>query len=439
MARFIIQGGNPLHGSVRVGGAKNASYKLMIASLLGKSESRLLNFSHISDVDVVGHIIEYLGGKVNHAGERAIFIDPQSLNQYVIKPDHGEQGRFSTMFIPVLLHRFGRAEVPAPGGDKIGPRPLERHWEGLKALGAEIKQENGMYIASAKKLKGTRYRFNKNTHTGTETLILAAVLAEGRTILENAAEEPEIDEMISYLNTMGAWIRRRPGRIIEIEGVTELQGAIHKVMADQNEAVSYACAAIATKGDIIVENVTKDHLVAFLDALDKMGAGYEIGEYGIRFYYQAPLKAIDITTEIHPGFKTDWQPLMATVLTQCEGVSILHETIHPDRFQYVDALTQMGAQIELFNPPVTNPDSFYNFEPENNKPEYFHAIKVAGPTPLRGGQFKVKDLRHGATLVTAAMVATGQSVIEDIEHIDRGYESLDERLVSMGADIQRQA
>lgn len=326
MSKFIITGGKPLHGSVKVGGAKNASYKLMIASMMGDDESRLLNFSHISDVELVGNIISYLGGSVNHAGERAIFINPAEISSYHINAEHGAQGRFSTMFIPALLSRFGRAEVPAPGGDQIGKRPLDRHFDGLKALGVQIEYQDSMYVATTDGLVGTTYRFDKNTHTGTETLIMAAVKAKGRTILENAAEEPEIDDLIAFLNKMGAWIRRTSPRTIEIEGVEHLHGAIHKVMPDRNEVVSYACAAIATQGDIIVENARAKHLTAFLKVLEEIGAGQEVDDYGIRFYAKGPLTATEITTQIEPGFMTDWQPLMATVLTQCSGKSVIHES-----------------------------------------------------------------------------------------------------------------
>jgi len=437
MSVFEVTGGNALYGSVRIGGAKNASYKLMIAALLADSESRLLNFSKISDVDLVSHIIKYLGGNVSQAGERALFINPSNLTSFTIDPEHGEQGRFSTMFIPPLLSRFGEARVPAPGGDKIGARPLDRHFDGLRAMGATIEIENGSYVARAKELVGTNYHFSKNTHTGTETLILAAVKAKGTTVLENAAEEPEIDDLISFLNSMGARIRRRAYRVIEIEGVDKLHGAIHRIMPDQNEAISYACAAIATKGDVIIENAKHLDLQAFLDKLEEIGAGYEVGNYGIRFFYKGKLRSADVTTEVHPGFKTDWQPLWATVLTQCQGKSVIHETIHPNRFQYVKALQNMGAQIRLFNPELNHPEKIYNFDFENDKPEYKHAIEVTGITPLQAGTFEVLDLRHGATLIIAALIANGTSRITGIEHVDRGYETLDLRLRSMGAAIKR--
>ena len=437
MSKFVITGGTPLHGSVRVGGAKNASYKLMIASLLGQSESRLLNFSRISDVDLVAKIIEYLGCSVNKDGERAISIDPSTIKGHTIDREHGEQGRFSTMFIPVLLHKFGRAQVPAPGGDKIGKRPLDRHFDGLKALGAKVWFEDGMYKAEAKQLVGTTYKFKKNSHTGTETLIMAASLANGTTILENAAQEPEIDDLIDYLNKMGANIRRRSHRVIEITGVEKMTGAIHKIIPDRNETVSYACAAICTKGDVIIENARHDHLTAFLEKLDEIGAGYEIGDYGIRFFYKGPLRGTDVTTEIEPGFMTDWQPLWATLMTQCEGDSVIHETIMANRFQYVEELEKMGVKIDKYNPELPHPEKTYNFDLENDDSKNKHAIKIHGRAELKPGNFSVWDLRHGATLIMAAMTANGVSTIEGIEHVDRGYENLDGRLRSMGARIER--
>lgn len=437
MSTFLVEGGVPLYGSVRIGGAKNASYKLMIASILADSESRLLNFSHISDVQAVKNIIEQLGGTVREAGERALFIDPTKMNAYSLDSSQGEQGRFSTMFIGPLVARFGQAVVPTPGGDKIGKRPLERHFDGLKKLGISVEQQGNMIVCKAEKLKGTTYRFEKNTHTGTETLLMAAVMAEGETILENAAEEPEIDDLILFLNSMGAQIRRRSQRVIEIQGVKKLHGAIHKIMPDRNEAVSYACGAIATKGDVIIENARAQDLKAFLDKLEEIGAGYEVGQYGIRFFYKGKLRAADVVTEIEPGFMTDWQPLWATLATQCAGKSVIHETIMQNRFQYVDALVKMGAKIKLFNPEVAHPEKVYNFNLTDDRPEYFHAIEITGPTQLKAGEFEVLDLRHGATLILAALTANGVSKIKNIELVDRGYEQLESRLRSMGAKIER--
>ncbi|MFC1653931.1 UDP-N-acetylglucosamine 1-carboxyvinyltransferase [Patescibacteria group bacterium] len=437
MQSFVIKGGTPLYGSVRLGGAKNASYKLMIASLLSEKESRLLNFSNISDVRATAEIIEKLGGSTQKRGEGTMFIDPSSLKKSNVPDEYGPKSRSAPMFIPALLHRLKEAKVPHPGGDKIGKRPLDRHWQGLQRMGAKIEQTSSHITAKADKLYGTTYTFPKNTHTGTETLLMAAVLAEGKTVLENSALEPEVDDLITFLNSMGARIRRRHNRCIEIEGVESLGPTIHRIMPDRNEAISYACAAVATKGDIIVENAKQEHLQAFLDKLSEMGGGYEIGSYGIRFYYKGPLRAVDITTQPHPGFMTDWQPLWAVLLTQTQGTSIIHEAIYPTRFQYISHLNEMGVQTELFNPQIDDPERIYNFDVKNDNPQNKHAVKITGGNSLKSGEFTVKDLRHGATLTLAAIIAEGESIIHNVEEIDRGYENLDKRLRSLGANIER--
>jgi len=439
MSTFIVNGGKPLYGSVRVGGAKNASYKLMLAALLADTPSRILNFSHISDVQLVASVINSLGAKATQIGERAYMIDPTHLTHDEIDPSSGEASRASTLFIPALLAKFGRAVVPFPGGDKIGTRPLDRHFDGLVALGAKVEVKDNSIIVTATKLHGANYRFRKSTHTGTETLIMAAVKAVGTTTLENCALETEIDDLISFLNSMGAQIIRKPNRIIEIVGVPHLHGAIHKIMSDHNQVVSFACAALATKGDVIVENADSRDIEVFLEKLDAIGAGYEVGHYGIRFYYTGSLRSTNIETAVHPGFKTDWQPLWATMMTQADGVSIIHETVQETRFQYVESLNTMGAEIELFNPEVINPDQTYNFNMDIVKPGTMHAARVTGPTQLHGGEFHVKDLRHGATLMIAGLIAQDTTILhDDQEHIDRGYESLEEVFQALGATIKRQ-
>lgn len=442
-AIFHIKGSTPLHGSVRVGGAKNASYKLMIASLLGNNESRLLNLPNIADVEMVKQIINELGARAYSAGEHTLFIDPQNFRFSSVDGQYGKKSRASSLFLPILLAKFGEAAVPLPGGDQIGKRPLERHMQGLEKMGVVFSQEGDMLLAKIagnnhkKRLKACHYKFEKNTHTGTETLIMAATLAEGKTVLENAALEPEIDDLIVFLNAMGAKIRRRSFRIIEIEGVERLHGAIHQIMPDRNEAVSYACAAIITKGDIVVENVSQQNLTAFLEKLDEVKAGYEIGNYGIRFFYKGALQAADIETEIHPGFMTDWQPLFATLLCLAHGESIIHETVMQSRFQYVEHLKQMGAKIEYFNPEVKYPDKIYNFNWSDNRREDYHAIRITGPCDFHGGNFEIHDLRAGATILLAAIAAKGETILTDVEQIERGYQAIEQKLVSMGANIER--
>jgi UDP-N-acetylglucosamine 1-carboxyvinyltransferase len=437
MGTFKIQGGSPLNGSVRLGGAKNASFKIMIASLLGSTESRLLNFSRISEVDHVAECIKALGGKVTRRGERALFIDPTSLSESAIPESFGETSRSAPMFIPVLLHKFGRAYVPTPGGDKLGKRPIDWHLQALMQMGADIQDHGNALEAKTDGLHGITYRFPKNSHTGTETVIMAAVLAKGKTIIENAALEPEVDDLIDYLNNCGARIRRRHQRIIEIEGVESISGTIHQIMPDRNEAITYACAAIVTKGDIIVENAQEKNLTAFLEKLSEANGGFEVGSYGIRFFYKGTLQPTDVETMPHPGFMTDWQPLWAVLATQMPGPSVIHEKVYPSRFQYIEHLVDMGAQIDLFSPNVTDPEKAYNFAYQESLPPHHHAARFMGNATLDPGEFTCRDLRHGATLVLAALAARGTSLIHNIEQIDRGYEDLDIRLRELGAIIDR--
>ena len=436
MSKFIIHGGFPLKGAVRLGGAKNASFKLMIASLLVDSETRLLNFSHIGDVAITKKIIESLGGKVKSCGERTLFINAKSISSFEVPENLARQSRASTIFVGPLLSRFGRAILPLPGGDKIGPRPLERHFKGLEKLGAKIRFVNGRFEASCKVLKGAFYRFKKNSDTGTETLIMAAVKAQGRTIIDNAAEEPEVDDLINFLNSAGAKIKRKKRRI-EVEGVKRLASTIYSIMPDRNEAVTYACAALGTKGDIIVENAKKEYLTAFLKKVDEIGGGYEFGNYGIRFFYKNQLKATELKTAPYPGFMTDWQPLWTTLMTQAEGESIVVETIFPNRLRFTKDLIKMGAKISLFNPKVSDKERFYNFNLEDDQEDYFHAAKIFGPTKLKPIKVRIPDLRAGATLVLAGLMAKGESILANINQVDRGYENLNGRLIELGAKIKR--
>ena len=437
--KLIIQGGKPLKGAVRLGGAKNASFKLMIASLLNRQESRLLNISKISDVENTKKIIVALGGEIRSCGERTLLINSKSIKKFVISTNSfGEMSRSSTMFIGPLLARFGKAWVPFPGGDKIGPRPLERHFEGLESLGIKLKLSGKMVKASCRGLRGGHYAFRKNTHTGTETLIMAAVLAKGKTLIENAASEPEVDDLIAFLNKMGAKITRLPRRKIEIIGVARLGPVVYKVMPDRNEAVSYALAAVITKGDIVVENAQPQHLKSFLAKLDEAGGGYEIGNYGVRFFWKKPLKAVDITTRPHPGFMTDWQPLWSVLATQSQGKSQITEAVYMDRFNYVKNLIKMGANIKYFQPKVDNPDKFYNFNLLKGWENYYHGVEIFGPQPLKAVEAEIPDLRAGATLVLAGLVSkVGQTKLSAVEQIDRGYENLDGRLNQLGARIKR--
>lgn len=439
---FIIKGGNALKGRIKLSGAKNVALKALAAALLTTDEVRIENVPLITDLKIMSDIVRSLGAevKINNSEHTAI-IKASKISGIKVDLDKGAHLRTSSMLVVPLLVRQGKAVIPNPGGCRIGARPIDRHIEGLSRMGAEIiyNRQDGYFYAQTKGLVGTRYRFKKNTHTGTETMLLAAVLAKGTTILENAATEPEIDDLIKLLCGMGAKIKRFRPRSIWIEGVKRLKGTSHRIMSDRNEAVTFAIAAYITGGDLLVEDVQKEHLTAFLAKLDEAGAFWqEVDASTLRFAAKGKLKPTQVVTAINPGFMTDWQAPWCLLMTQAEGVSTIHETIFEDRFGYVKELRKCGADIELFNPPVEKPEQFYNFNWSDNKSDYFHAARIKGPTPLHNAVLDICDLRAGATLVLAAMGAKGTSILHGVEHIDRGYESLDLRLNKLGASIKRQ-
>lgn len=434
--KYIINGGKPLMGSVRLGGAKNASFKLMIAASLANSESRLLNLSKIGDVHITQKTLEALGCQTHYCGERTMFIKPCDFSSVAIPQVSGEKSRASTLFASALLARKGEAIIPHPGGCVLGERPIDRHLEAICSLGVKVKKDSQAIHLKADKLVGATYRFSKKTHTGTEAFILAAVKAEGQTIIENAGLEPEIDDLILFLNHMGAQIKRASNDRIIIDGVPSLKGTFHRVMPDRNEAVSYAVAALATRGDIIIEDARPTDLKYFLAKLDEINAGYEILDYGIRFFYKSQLKACDIKTSPEPGFMTDWQPLWTILMTQAQGTSHVIEAVHNNRLQFATQLNQMGAKIELYSPKVSDPDKYYEFD-DASKDANLHAARISGPTQFQPMKLTVPDLRAGATLTIAALIAKGKSEISDIHHIERGYEDLDGHLRQLGADIEK--
>ncbi len=438
MIKFHITGGQPLKGEVIVRGAKNAGFKLLIASLMGDGKTKLSNVTKAVETKISESVVKKLGGEISHIGSHTLEIDPSGLKDWSIPYGIGKESRASTMFVPSLLYRFGKAKVPWPGGDKIGARPLDRHFEGLEKMGVEItNQEDWINFEATERLRGCQYQFSKNTHTGTETLILAASFAKGTTVLENAAQEPEIDDLIEFLNKMGADIKRVSPRTIKIEGVDKFTGTEYQVIPDRNEAVTFACAALGTKGHVSIFNIRPNDLTSFTDKLKEIGAEVKIGVNEMEVGYVDCLKATTIETSPHPGFMTDWQSLWFTLMTQARGKSTIIEKVYPSRFQYADYLIKMGAKVKFFNPEIENPDQYYNFNLDTDRPEYFHGANILGPVKLKGISADVNDIRAGATLTLAALIAEGESVITSAEKIERGYEDLDVRLASLGGNIKR--
>ncbi|HSW48165.1 MAG TPA: UDP-N-acetylglucosamine 1-carboxyvinyltransferase [Candidatus Saccharimonadales bacterium] len=438
MDKFVIKGGKKLDGNITVSGAKNAALKTLVAACLTDEKVTIYNVPLISDFFVMVDIMRELGAKVVISGH-TVTIEMKKFSGFSIPLDKAVLARTSSMFIAPLLARVKEAIIPNPGGCRLGARPIDRTIDGVKNLNADISynREDGYFHAKTKGLKGANYKFKKNTHTGTETMILAAVLAKGVTVLDNAAEEPEIDDVINLLNLMGANVKRSAKRQITIVGVDKLRGAEFRISPDRIEVATFAVAAIITGGDIFIKDANKAEIKAFLVKLKETGAGIEDREDGIRFFSTGNLNSIDITTGIHPGFLTDWQALWGVLMTQADGESIIHETVFEDKLGYVEDLDRMGAEVKLFNPSVKDPEKVYNFNLEDEKDEYFHAVKINGPTPLHNAVMTTLDIRAGAAVVLAALCAQGVSTIFGIEKLDRGYEDFEKRLTGLGANIKR--
>jgi UDP-N-acetylglucosamine 1-carboxyvinyltransferase len=438
MEKLIIKGGKKLSGTISVSGAKNVALKAFVAACLTKEKVIIQNVPLITDIFVMADIIRELGGKVEFTDHSAV-IRLKDLKSDKIYLDRAAEVRTSFMFLAPLLARKKSAIIPNPGGCRIGARPIDRVIKGLKKMGVSIKynSKDGYFHSYTKDgLKGAYYKFSKNTHTGTEALILASVLAKGKTVLENAAQEPEIDELIKLLNFMGAKVKRTKPRTVEVQGVKKLHGTKFKISPDRNEVVTFAIAALLTGGDIFIKNIGVLGLTEFITELERAGAGFEIKDGGIRFFYSRPLLATKVTTAPYPGFMTDWQAPWAVLMTKAKGDSIVHETVYESRLGYARQLRKMGAKVKFFNPEVKNPKSIYNFNMRDDN-NLYHALKIKGPTKLHNAVVRVTDLRAGATLVLAALSARGESIILDVEHLDRGYEEFDKRLNKLGASIIR--
>ncbi|HEX7041728.1 MAG TPA: UDP-N-acetylglucosamine 1-carboxyvinyltransferase [Patescibacteria group bacterium] len=438
MEKFVVNGGNKLRGNVKVSGSKNVALKALVAACLTDEKVVIKNIPHISDFYVMVEILKELGGKVEIVDHEA-HIQVEKISNHEIPLDKASLARTSVMFISPLLVRVNEAIIPNPGGCRLGARPVDRLIDSVEHLGAKITyhSEDGYFHAKTKGLLATDYTFSKNTHTGTESFILAAVLAKGTTTLKNAAEEPEIDDLIELLNLMGAKIKRTNKREITIIGVDKLHGCEFVISPDRNEVVTFALAAFLTKGDIFVEGARGKDVKEFLQELDKSNCGYEEKDGGMRFFYKGEIKPTRITTKIYPGFMTDWQAPWAVLMTQADGSSFIHETVFENKFGYISDLKKMGAKIEVVKPKIDNPEEIYNFNLEDDNEEFIHAIEIHGPTPLHNAVVTTVDIRAGAAIVLAALVANGESTIFGIEKLDRGYEDFENRLKSLGADIKR--
>jgi UDP-N-acetylglucosamine 1-carboxyvinyltransferase len=420
MQKFIVTGGVPLSGEVRIAGAKNAVLKMMAAAALTDELCILRNVPRISDVQILRGTMTDIGFDVSPIEDAGLEIRAAAANWLFVPLEAAMKMRSSFILLGPLLTRFGRVIISNPGGDRIGRRPVDLHVDAMRTLGAEIEYKNGYYFAHAPRgLQGARIAFPYVTVMGTENAMLAATLARGTTVIENAAQEPEVDDLVAMLQAMGAHIERTAPNRLEIEGVDQLHGVEHRVLGDRLEAGTFAMAAAVTGGEITIRGVDPTHLGAFTDVLTGMGVSFETFATdggGLRVRGGDGIRPADVETQPYPGFATDLQAPLAVLMTQADGVSTIHETIYEDRLDYVMELVKMGAVIEVLDER--------------------HA-RIAGPTPLHGREVEIADLRAGATLVLAALAAAETSVISGVEHVDRGYEAIESKLVALGAQITR--
>lgn len=424
-----ITGGKPLRGEVSVSGAKNAATKMMIASLLTDEPVILHNCPRIGDVDITAEICRAVGTTVTFDGSTVRLHTPKVVRPAVKRLSR--TNRISVLAISPLLHRAGKAAVPKVTGDVIGPRPVNFHLDALTKMGAKIEETSKGFKASSSRLKGASITLPYPSVGATENIIFAAVLAQGRTYIKNAAIEPEITDIIKMLQQMGAIIEFRANRTIIIDGVERLNGVEYRIIPDRIEAGSYAVMAVATDGDILVKGARQDDLMTLLNTLRRIGADYQIEPEGIRFRRtDAPLTGIELETDTHPGFMTDWQQPMVVLLTQAEGMSVVHETVYENRFDYVETLKAMGASITVFNKCLGELPCRFNGE------GYKHSAVVKGPTLLHAAKIVIPDIRAGMAQVIAALIAEGTSELTGLEHLLRGYENLLDKLQSVGADFE---
>lgn len=424
--KLIIEGGKPLNGEIVAAGAKNSVTKLMVASLLSDQPITLYNAPKIGDVDITAEICQQVGAQISREDHTLNLHTPAITNSKV--KEQTSSNRLSVLAIAPLLHRSGEAELPVVGGDKIGARPVDYHIQALRQMGATITETPSGYKATAPKLHGTKVKLPYPSVGATENIILAGVLAEGRTTIEGAATEPEVIELVMFLQRMGAIIEFGANRTIYIDGVKRLKGASYYVMPDRLEVASYGVLALASGGKIRVRNCRQTHLVTFLNTVRRLGADYEIEGDGITFNRSGQLGHIEVKTDVWPGFSSDWQQPLAVLLTQARGRSVIHETVYENRFEYTKTLTRMGADIELFDARKKG----LKFAATH----YNQSAAITGPTPLAGTEIDIPDIRAGMAQIIAALIATGSSTITGIEHLLRGYEEPLAKLEAVGANFK---
>lgn len=414
MEKLKVTGGCRLSGEVKASGAKNAALPILAASLLTADDLILSNVPHLSDIRTMGKLLGGLGMKVEREGE-TVTLNAKALTTLTAPYELVKTMRASIVTLGPMLARFGEARVSLPGGCAIGARPVDQHIKGLQALGAEVVIDHGYVVAKAKRLKGAHIVTDMVTVTGTENLLMAATLADGVTVIENAAREPEVVDLANCLTAMGAKIRGAGTPVIEVEGISELHGAHHFVLPDRIETGSFLVAALMTRGDVTVTHAAPHTLDIVLDKLREAGATVQTGDDWIRVSIDKRPKAVSVRTVPHPGFPTDMQAQFMAMDTIAEGTGRITETIFENRFMHVPELQRLGANITVDG----------------------HTAVVTGVQELSGANVMATDLRASASLVIAGLVAKGETIVDRIYHLDRGYDHMEVKLAALGAQIER--
>ena len=420
---FRVEGGRPLSGTVPISGAKNVALKLLAAATLTGERCRFTNVPEIEDVRVMAETLRDLGVVVDHPADNVYEVASGDVDWLFVPLEAAARMRASFILLGPMLTRFGRVIISNPGGDRIGRRPVDLHVEAMRALGASIDYRNGYYFATSPgRLRGGEVHFPFVSVMGTENAMLAATLAEGRTVIRPAAQEPEVDDLITFLRAMGAAIERSAPDTIEIEGRKRLRGAEHRVIPDRIEAGTFIIAAAVTGGRVTLQGAPCDHLAAFIETMERVGVGLGCGVDTIDVdgsaLHAGGYRACDIVTAPYPGLATDLQPPTAVLLTQATGVSHVHEAIFEDRLEWLGEVRRMGAQVEM-------PDA--------------HHATLHGPARLVGAEVEIGDLRAGASLILAALAAQGTTTIHGAHHVHRGYENIERKFHDIGASISRTA
>ncbi|MFN8622025.1 MAG: UDP-N-acetylglucosamine 1-carboxyvinyltransferase [Chloroflexota bacterium] len=417
---FRVEGGRPLQGSVAISGAKNAALKLLAAAILTGERCRFTNVPEIADIKVLVDVLRDIGVVVDHPAPNTYEVAAGDVDWLFVPLEAAAKMRASFILLGPLLARFGRVIISNPGGDRIGRRPVNLHVDAMRALGADIEYRNGYYFAQAPgRLRGGEVVFPAVTVMGTENAILAATLADGHTTITPAAQEPEVDDLIAFLQSMGAEVERTAPDRIEVEGRRRLRGAEHRVMPDRIEAGTFVVAGAITGGEVTVTGAPTHALGAFLDVLDRIGVDVTTEGETISVRGAPPdegtYRAVDISTAPYPGLATDLQPPVAVLLTQCRGTSSIHEAIFEDRLEWMDELRKMGASVDIADQ---------------------HHATVVGPARLHGAEVEMSDLRAGASLILGALRAEGASLIHGAHQVRRGYENIERKFLDLGARIE---